>query len=87
MLHGFDNVVVNHLLVRDADDAQKIRALGVALSDTAGDFEARAGAHQAAVFFVLDEALAVEALAPGGDAGVRDFQRGRAAVALPSTCA
>lgn len=45
VFHGFDSVVVNHLFVRGADDAEKIGQQRVPVRDAAGDFEARTGEH------------------------------------------
>ena len=70
MLHPFD-VVLDHSIV-DAEEFQKVRQKVVAPGDIAREGLTGGRENEAAIFFVLKQALAVEALDHVGDAGLRN---------------
>ena len=75
VFHSFD-VVVNDLLIQ-AEQRQKIGEELVPSSDVASESFARGREDQAAIFFVLEEAVGIEALDHVGHAGLGNLQAGR----------
>ena len=74
VLHALD-IVVDDLVV-EAEELQEIGEEMVAVGDVAGEGFAGGGEDEAAVFFVFEEALGVEALDHIGDAGLGDLEAG-----------
>ena len=74
VFHPFD--IAGDNVFGQAEVAEKIGEQLMAVHDARGDRFAGVGEHHAAVFFVFNEAFAVEALHHCGDAGLGDFQLG-----------
>ena len=74
VLHTLD-IVVDDLVI-DPEELQEIREEMVAAGDVAGEGFARGGEGEAAVFFILEEALGVQALDHIGNAGLGDIETG-----------
>ena len=74
MLHPFD-IMLDHAIV-DAEEFQEIGQELVTPGDIARHGLARSRENEAAIFFVLEQTLAVETLNHVGDAGLRDAETG-----------
>jgi hypothetical protein len=74
VLHALD-IVVDYLVI-DPEELQEIVEKVVAVGNIAGEGFAGCGEGKAAVFFVLQEALGVEALDHVGNAGLGDIETG-----------
>lgn len=74
VLHALD-VVMDDLVIQ-AEELEEIGQQMVPVGDVAGEGLARGGEDQAAVFFVLEEALRIEALDHVGDAGLGNLETG-----------
>ena len=72
VFHPLD-VLVGHVF-RDPQEVEKIGEELVFAGDVAGEFFAGGGEDEAAVFFVVEEALGIEALDHVGDAGLGDAE-------------
>ena len=75
VFHSFD-VVVNDLLIQ-AEQRQKIGEELVPSSDVASESFARGSQDQATIFFVLEEAVGIEALDHVSHAGLGNLETGR----------
>ena len=75
MLHSFD-IMVDHAII-DAEQFQEIGQELVTPGDVARQGLARSRENEAAIFFVLEETLAVETLNHVSDTGLRDAETGR----------
>lgn len=75
VFHALDIVVSG--FVRDAEELKEIGEEVVFASDVLCEFLAGGSENEAAVLFVMEEALGIEALDHVGDAGLRDAEASR----------
>ena len=75
MLHSFD-IMVDHAII-DAEQFQEIGQELVPPGDITRESLARGRKNEPAIFFVLEETLAVETLNHVSDTGLRDAETGR----------
>jgi hypothetical protein len=75
MFHSL-HVVINDAFI-EAEEPEKIRQELVPMRNLAGQRFPSGSQNEAAIFFVFEEAVGIEPLDHVGDAGLRNFQRGR----------